>query len=576
MFKSQSKYKRFKFSILIEDILSPFINLISDFLSIDGTPNWDIITAIDFSSLDSDFASKIAELKSNYPSNNEIEDEDKFIYEVESLKREANAILNNHFSKIIFSKENLESYEKSIILIDKTNKYIISNKDIANILKSILRNSNMVKELLNIVHKNKDINFDNLISFDNESLYNKDYITAEEISIVCPAINVSYLDLNNENNSILKTPIEKDDFWVNEKFFKDYSLPEDFDASQDDFLLEKGEKTIGLNCGNVCFIYDSNPFELVNPADRLNYYWMQLKNRIYYTSSTSNHISHSMLVQSFNHDAKSEGFSPLLSKLKKNLYIEEAVDSKYKKYFEKAFIIKGLKHLQEYELYLPFENDSKQSLIGLYHLDKKPSEKHYNLVHWISNDGDTSKILEFSDVTPVKKNKNPIHVLKPEISFYFRHRFFEDFFESVMKDLGLEYLNNYKIQFKSNEQEAEFDFMIKTENKIYIVELKTKLRGEEISKFEKKCSRLMDEIEYLSDYFEFLIIGALSDENCKSYKHHINEGKKEHPGYNDIRDGFSTIPYWFEFPIEGSIKRLTCIAEPSYEKLKSIIIDICK
>ncbi len=56
---------------------------------------------------------------------------------------------------------------------------------------------------------------------------------------------------------------------------------------------------------------------------------------------------------------------------------------------------------------------------------------------------------------------------------------------------------------------------------------------------------------------------------------HLKKGKKKHPNYNIKRNDVFTIPYWFSFPIASSSKKLTCIAEPSFDRLKCIINEIC-
>jgi hypothetical protein len=63
MFQSQSTYKLFSYSFLFEKIISPFVDLISDFISIGDGDNWEIITAIDFTKIDEQLAEEIGNLK---------------------------------------------------------------------------------------------------------------------------------------------------------------------------------------------------------------------------------------------------------------------------------------------------------------------------------------------------------------------------------------------------------------------------------------------------------------------------------------------------------------------------------
>lgn len=588
MFKSQSKYNLFSYSIQFEDIINPFIDLISDFLSLDDDNNWGIITALDFNKINKTLAEEIEILKKknkkfndnfrlcNRKGHSKAEELNKDKNDIEEklqqLKFQAYETICNYLFDEVFSSENLSIFGNSkIVLIDKINRRIVSNNaDIQDSLLVILSNSKLVSKLIANTNKKRGKVFNKLINFDNKNLY-KSYVNTEQLSILtCPAINLSYI-----KDSITKTPIENNDVWINEKFFNKYKLPELYNSSKDIFTLHNSCKQIGISVGNVCFFYESDPTELIKDEFLLAFYWSLLKNNIYrLPENTDNYKSD--LVIDFNTKVKEEGFAHLLTYLKHNLYIEDKdVPDQYKKYFENNIKIEALKHLMGYELFLPDTDNPDTSLIGVYHTDKKPSENHYNLVHWITNHSSAGKIYEFSKEKPHAKNKKKIQVLKPEISFYFRHKYFEDFFDNILTDLGLIYLSNYKVKFKSKDKEAEFDYLIKTPCKIYLIELKTKLSYDYISGYEKKCSELIRDIPFISDNFEFVIIGALSHPNCEAYKSFIKEGEINHPGYNINREGVSTIPYRFSFPIEATNNKLMCIAEPSYERLKRIINEIC-
>lgn len=589
MFSSQSKYKLFSYSIVFEEIINPFIDLISDFISVDKNSNQGILTAINFETINKSLSEELEKLKirnKRFENNRKLhcrngrKMSDELLKEKEDIETNIQRLkgwgyetINDHFFNEVFSPNNLSKYEKTkIVLFDKINGYIVSeNENIPDLLVRILSESKLISILLNLANKKSNVSFDKLTNFDNESIYRTNINVEQSLNLICPSINVSYL-----KESLNKTPVENRDVWVNEKFFGKYILPEKYALSGNTYILQDDEKTSGIIIGNTCFIYKSNPTSLIKEEKLLDYYWCLLKNNIYRIPEPNENPT-SSLVKEFNEEARKEEFTSLLSNLRQNLYLEDVeIPNEYKKYFEENFKIKGLKHLSGYELYLPYEAQPESSLIGIYHADKKPSETHYNLVHWISNHKDNNKIYEYLKEEPLSKNKKKIHVLKPEISFYFRHKYFEDFLGSILQETDLKYVSNYKLKYKSTSNEAEFDFIIKTDQKIYIIELKTRLKNEEISKFEKKCEKLMNELPSLQDSFEFLIIGALSDENCKTYKYYIEEGKENHKGYNIIREGVSTIPYWFEYPIESSMKKLTCIAELSYKRLKSIIIEVCK
>lgn len=588
MFKSQSKYKLFSYSILFEEIINPFIELISDFLSIDKEDNWGIITAIDFNNIDKPLADEIQKLKKKNISFNKdkrlhcrkkkalmedlINRKEDIENDIQKLIKWGYESINEYFFNEVFSSDNLSKYGKSrIVLLDKVNRFIIAENDnILDIIIKVLSRSQLISRLITYSKKKGSINFEKLINFDGENLY-KSHVNVEQLySLSCPAINLSYL-----KESFTKIPTENTDIWICKDFFDKYILSNANASPENIFIIQNEDKLLGINIGDICFIYESNPTTLIEEEHLLDYYWCLLKNNIYRLPE-QNDSFRSDIVNKFNEKAKKEDFTYLLSNLQKNLYIENIeIPDEYKDFFESNFKINELKHLLGYELYLPYKSNPESSLIGIYHTDKKPSETHYNLIHWVSNHKEENKIYEFSKETPVAKKKKLIQVLKPEISFYFRHKYFEDFFEEILKELKVQYVSNYKIKYKSNDQEAEFDFIIKTAQKIYVIELKTKLRNEEISKYERKCKRLIEEIPLGENNLEFLIIGALSDENCETYKYYIEEGKAIHPNYNAKREDVYTIPYWFSFPIVSTSKKLTCIAEPSYQRLKSIIDEIC-
>ena len=160
MFKSQSKYKLFSYSILFEEIIGPFIDLISDFLSIDKENNWGIITTIDFSTINKPLAEKIENFKNSFLKFNKdlkerhnnnlthelIERKEKLDNILQSLKIGGYSILSEYFFNEVFSSENLSKYGKSkIVLLDKINRYIITENDnISDIIIKILSKSQHV------------------------------------------------------------------------------------------------------------------------------------------------------------------------------------------------------------------------------------------------------------------------------------------------------------------------------------------------------------------------------------------------------------------------------------------------
>lgn len=294
MFKSQSKYNLFSYSINFEGIISPFIDLISDFLSLEEDNNWGIITALDFNIINKPLADKIECLKKKEKKFNEnsklcsrngrgLTEELQIIKDdinnnLQELKFQANETICNYLFNEIFSSVNLSSYGSlKIILIDKINRRIVSNNDkIYDILSIILSNSGLISKLIANTDKKGRKIFKKLINFDSNNLYNSHVNTEHLSSLICPAINLSYL-----KDPITRTPVENKDIWINENFFKKYELPEAYISSLDIFILQNSCEHIGISIGNVCFFYVSNPIILIKDEFLLDFYWSLLKNNIY-------------------------------------------------------------------------------------------------------------------------------------------------------------------------------------------------------------------------------------------------------------------------------------------------------
>ena len=89
--------------------------------------------------------------------------------------------------------------------------------------------------------------------------------------------------------------------------------------------------------------------------------------------------------------------------------------------------------------------------------------------------------------------ENILNALKPEISFYFRSKFFEDYIYSILKEIDLKFTSNYHVLLKDNSP-IEIDFLINVGNNIYIVEAKTKMSSHNIDAYEKKCDKILKEL----------------------------------------------------------------------------------
>jgi len=267
----------------------------------------------------------------------------------------------------------------------------------------------------------------------------------------------------------------------------------------------------------------------------------------------------------------------LLSYLKNNFYLDGTakIDPEFNHFFNSVVSIEELEHLTDYHFLLSPSIEA-ETVLGVYTNVKK--DKDYNLIHWLNHDGE-SKVSHYRSISsPKKKSKKFVSTLKPSICYYFLSKYFEDFVEIIIKENGYKYVNNH--QFTINKEEyTEADFLIETSTKITYVEAKTKISKFYIDGYLKRASQLIDKFKKLYDdgiEIKFLLIGSFSDSTVSDYQYFIDASGNKEKGYNISREGLNCIPYLFDVPIpdkEG--KTITVIAEPEFEKLKHIILEVC-
>ena len=584
MFKIQTNIKCYSYSIDLIEVLSPFIELIKDIVSYEKKKQYSIIDIIDFEKIDLEFHLKIRDLhseqyshdkltRSNKKSNKSSHPNLELIEKQKEIENLSLEILSSYFLKIIFSNENIDN-QSNTIFIQKVEKIIVleNSKSPNDSLINILSKFGILTKFIQLIKNDlgKEC-ISKLTKFDNQFLFigNRSVNIDLKSNLNCPIIELRFLD----ENIISKDFAEQEDIWINEKLYKKRYYTK---LNSDEFyILKKGKQIIGFCKSDIAFLYTKDIDVLIKDEFLLDYYWLLLKRNIY-RKRIIDSIDNDPLVDEFNLQTTDEDFTNLLSNLKKNLYIEQYdIPEKYEKFFEKGISLRELKHIDGYQFFLPDIASEKKSLLGIYHEDKPKKEDYYNLIHWIYNDNEKD-LHQFTKETPDRIKKKIINILKPEISFYFRHKFFEDFFEKILKEIeGIEYLSNYILDYK-DDSECEIDFIIKTSTKVIFVETKTKLNSYVIDSFEKKCSKLNNEMLAIHENIEFMIIGAFSDDSCNKFKFYIERDKLIHNDQNSKRENLSILPYWFDIPISNSDKELTCIAEPSFDKLKAIILDKCK
>ncbi|PRD48024.1 hypothetical protein [Sphingobacterium haloxyli] len=382
-------------------------------------------------------------------------------------------------------------------------------------------------------------------------------------------------------SSILKidelnaSPIDEKDIWINEKFYKKYSF---FSVSNDISILSNSAGLeLGILVGN-CFIPYVNvqltPF--IKPEFLKSYYYNLLTNTF---SKKKRGVDAKVddLVKDFRTKVNNPKLSLLLSHLKNNFYLDGTVviDAEFSHFFNSVVSVEQLEHLKDYHFLLS-PSVQAETALGVYTNVKKDTD--YNLIHWLNHDGD-SKVNHYRSVSaPKSSSKKFVSTLKPSICYYFLSKYFEDFVEIILKENGYTYVTNHHFTI-DKEEHTEVDFLIETPTKITYVEAKTKISKFYIEGYLRRASQLIDKFKMLYDEgieIQFLLIGSFSDKTVSDYQYFIDASGKKESGYNIAREGLNCIPYHFDVPIPDKEGRtITVIAEPEFEKLKQIILEVC-
>ncbi|MDV3917679.1 hypothetical protein CMT22_00250 [Elizabethkingia anophelis] len=411
----------------------------------------------------------------------------------------------------------------------------------------------------------------NLAFFENEIFYKgviseQKFVGQPEVTIV-PASMLKIEELN-------ALPVDEKDIWINAKFYKRYPF---FSMSNEISIISDSN---GIEMGIIvgtCFIPYVNihlaPF--IKPEFLKSYYFDLLINT-YSKKKRGIDVKLDDLVKDFKTQVSNSKLSFLLSHLKNNFYLDGtvAIDSEFSHFFNSVVSVEQLEHLKEYHFLLsPSIQD--ETVLGVYTNVKK--DKDYNLIHWLNHDGD-SKVNHYRSVSPKNRSKKFVSTLKPSICYYFLSKYFEDFVEIILDENEYSYASNHLFTI-DKEEFTEVDFLIETSRKITYVESKTKISKFYIDGYLKRASQLIDKFKKLYDdgiEIQFVLIGSFSDKTVSDYQYFIDTSGNKERGYNVKREGLNCIPYLFDVPIpdkEG--KTITVIAEPEFEKLKQIILEVC-
>lgn len=367
--------------------------------------------------------------------------------------------------------------------------------------------------------------------------------------------------------------------WFNTKLLNDFGNEEPQESEVFEYTM--GNTLIALEKGQylIPVVADwKNYFNITNEAELV---WTDYKNKIYNNKERNEEARQRPVKIDLTPAEKefveaaiaSDDFTNLLSYLIDNLYLtygSPVVPEAFKKFFDFVLKVEELKHLTDYKLYVPMQEEG--TVLGVYKIHKLAGETDYNLRHMLYSEKIGESTI-YKDYNKDKRNVNTVQVLKPQYASFYMMDYYEFFVEAVLKSLKqegviIDYLRNQRYTFKENGKNKgiEVDALVFNGQKIFFLELKTTLHIDFLNTYPQKFSALLSNV-INSDIYGFYLISSFADDNISVLK------IDEKDGYNVRREGLKSIPYKFDVAIlvkEGAQKKdLHCLSESSYEKLKA-------
>lgn len=488
--------------------------------------------------------------------------------------------ISNFYNKNIFLNSEITDYLEGsdILLINKSETffYSIDDKNAKNRIISAIQNGKILNQIIDNIQNVKIKNSLKKINLFEHNAFYTSTIKCEKLNFQphLPFINFGMINIEK----VKKELDEYDNYWINFKGYKKNYIIDLSNNPEDYFLISniENDNVLGLLIGDCMLPYSNiDLLEYISDEYISEYFWLLFQSS-YAEFSNKPQITNQLVVD-FKDRNKSNELNQLLSNLKNNLYLDSKVviEASFEQFFNKVILVDKLEHLKEYEFLLA--ENTNNTAVGIYSLEKKGT--NYNLLHWLNHEGEDAVQHFNGNLNSAKKTKLSVTTLKPEVCYYFLEKYFEDLLEDILIDNRYNFMSNIKFNLRKSIY-CEVDFLIYSNKKFYYIEAKTKLSKFYIEEFLKKSSKMIEKFTPILENgieIDFILLGAYSDSNVKDLQYFINAAKEEtKKGYNLKRENLITYPYHFKVPIPDiKGKEITCIAEPEYDKLTNLILEIC-
>ena len=432
----------------------------------------------------------------------------------------------------------------------------------AQALIAWIKREEMMKAFLDLVKYGPVCNLkETLVKLLNDQYFGAAVKANEESALKAAVIPINAL----EGYEVL--PVDPESIWINNKLSKELDVNEGTECGEVKFPNIDG---ISLMIGD--FVFPLTGIDLYVKEDaKQNYFWKMLSD-IYVNKKKSISIYREQSGE-FKAAFKTSEFAQLMAKLQYNLYIKkegQTVPEAYRQFFEEVYNIEEFIDKNNQILFtgthLEEQVQNKQTMLGIYNTEKDGTD--YNLHAWVNVETeDRQKKTEAGGVEDI--SIKTVYALKPQYSYYFASTYFEDLFQEVLQELGIETLHDVELSLSENPRSPYIEvdnFVRRQDGTIVFIENKTTLNRynieETVSKIAKFHQVMID--SYPSIHIEYLIAAP-----------YMNETVEEAYSYFMNVEGCTATNFFIPIARFNGI-RLHCVIEPEYEKLKAMMAELLK
>ncbi len=432
----------------------------------------------------------------------------------------------------------------------------------AQALIAWIKRAEMMKAFLDLVKYGPVCNLkETLVKLLNDQYFGAAVKANEESTLKATVIPMNAL----EGYEIF--PVDPESIWINNKLSKELGVNEGTECGEVKFPNIDG---ISLMIGD--FVFPLTGIDLYVKEDaKQNYFWKMLSD-IYVNKKKSISIYREQSGE-FKAAFKTSEFAQLMAKLQYNLYIKkegQTVPEAYRQFFEEVYNIEEFIDKNNQILFtgthLEEQVQNKQTMLGIYNTEKDGT--NYNLHAWVNVETeDRQKKTEAGGVEDI--SIKTVYALKPQYSYYFASTYFEDVFQEMLQELGIETLHDVELSLSENPRSPYIEvdnFVRRQDGTIVFIENKTTLNRynieETVSKIAKFHQVMID--SYPSIHIEYLIAAP-----------YMNETVEEAYSYFMNVEGCTATNFFIPIARFNGI-RLHCVIEPEYEKLKAMMAELLK